>query len=122
MAIINSKIENVYPLTPMQEGMLFHSLLDTDSFEYILQDIFNMRMNPNTEFVKDALKLLSKRHEVLRTMFVHEKLKKPRQVVMTEREIECNFIDLSMEIWYTLQYLVYQKIIVKGENYVNKQC
>jgi non-ribosomal peptide synthase protein (TIGR01720 family) len=34
------QIEDIYPLSPMQEGMLFHSLYDPDSGEYIEQAIF----------------------------------------------------------------------------------
>ena len=30
-------VENIYPLSPMQEGMLFHSLLNPDSTEYYQQ-------------------------------------------------------------------------------------
>ena len=33
----DSEIEQIYPLTPMQEGMLFHALLDPDSTAYFEQ-------------------------------------------------------------------------------------
>lgn len=31
------KIQKVYPLTPMQEGMLYHAMLDPNSSSYFTQ-------------------------------------------------------------------------------------
>lgn len=31
------KIQKVYPLTPMQEGMLYHAMLDPESSSYFTQ-------------------------------------------------------------------------------------
>ena len=37
------EVENVYPLTPMQKGMLFHSLLDEASSSYFEQASFDLQ-------------------------------------------------------------------------------
>ena len=39
MLVLNSKIENIYSLTPLQEGMLFHYLNDQSSTAYVLQHV-----------------------------------------------------------------------------------
>ena len=95
MEIVNNKIENIYPLTPLQYGMLFHNLYETDSSAYIIQLEFKIYKNIDPEIIKKALKLLSAKYSVLRTLFVYEKVKDACQVVLKERELEFDYIDLS---------------------------
>ena len=38
----NNNIEHVYSLTPMQEGMLYHKLVDEQSTGYVLQTELRM--------------------------------------------------------------------------------
>ena len=98
MLVINKKIENVFPLSPLQEGMLFHSMLDPSSSQYVIQNTYTLKMNINKEAVGKALNLLSQRYSVLRTAFVYENMKKPRQIVMHEKEIL-----LIIHIWIHIQ-------------------
>ncbi|HII08744.1 MAG TPA: amino acid adenylation domain-containing protein [Methanosphaera sp.] len=95
MAIVNDKIQDVYGLTPLQEGMLYHNLSDDDSTAYVTQTVFRFNKNINTNMFKEALYLLSRRYDALRTMFVYEKLKEPKQIVLKDRKLECSIIDLS---------------------------
>lgn len=95
MAIVNDKIQDVYNLTPLQEGMLFHSLSDDDSTAYVVQEAYKMGLCYEIEALKEALHLLALRYDVLRTMFVYENLKEPKQIVLKDREIEVNVSDLS---------------------------
>ena len=48
MAKVNKNIENVYPLSPLQEGMLFHYLSDRNTTAYILQSLYNIKENFDT--------------------------------------------------------------------------
>ena len=95
MAKINKKIENVYPLTPLQEGMLFHNIFDPNSTAYILQDVLSFNYNIDSQYLTDALKLLSKRYSVLRTSFVYKGMKDIYQVVLRERIPEIKEYDFS---------------------------
>ena len=97
MAIVNDKIQDVYGLTPLQEGMLFHDLSDKESTAYVVQTVLKIEGSYDIKSFKDALDLLSARYDALRTMFVYEKLKEPKQIVLKEREVELNSIDLSKE-------------------------
>lgn len=62
-------IENMYKLTPMQKGMLFHSLLEPHSEVYFEQAKFEIQGAFYPEDFKRSLKYLMKRHAILRTNF-----------------------------------------------------
>ena len=93
--VVNASIENIYSLTSMQEGMLFHSIDNKRSSEYIVQNEFMMANDISVKKVKWVLKALALKHTVLRTAILYEELSKPRQVVLKERDIEFEEIDLS---------------------------
>jgi len=85
-----SNIEKIYRLTPMQEGMLFHNLLNVDSREYVIQSVYLYKGLLDAEFMRQSLSLLSLKHEVLRTAFTTTIQGKPWQVILRDREIELN--------------------------------
>ncbi|MDE6021610.1 MAG: AMP-binding protein, partial [Ruminococcus sp.] len=90
-----NKIQNIYSLTPMQEGMLFHYLQDTKTSEYVVQEVYITDKVLDESHIKAALELLSMRFDVMRTSIVYEKLKEPRQLVYKERNLEYSFEDIS---------------------------
>lgn len=77
-------IEDAYPLSPMQEGMLFHSLLAPTSGVYIDQLRFDLHGTLDIPAFAQAWQQVIARHPVLRTAFVWEGLEKPIQVVVRE--------------------------------------
>ncbi len=93
--IINSSIENIYSLTPLQEGMLYHSLADSESTGYVIQNVFSLSGIINEERTIQALNLIVMKHNALRTVIVYEKLSKPRQIVLKSKEAEYEKLDLS---------------------------
>ena len=95
MNTLNKKIEDIYPLTPMQEGMLFHALYEKENTAYIIQSSFKIKRFIDHEKMSDALNLLALSNSALRTFFVYEKVKAPCQVVLTERRPELKYTDLS---------------------------
>ncbi|WP_242838310.1 condensation domain-containing protein, partial [Ruminococcus flavefaciens] len=95
MSKINSKIENVYRLSPLQEGMLYYNLVDNSSSAYSLQNLLSVKYNMDHDILKQALSLLSERFSVLRTAFVYEGMKEILQVVLKNRDPEVNYIDIT---------------------------
>ena len=73
-------IEDAYPLSPMQEGMLFHSLLAPGSGIYILQVCCRLR-NLDVSVFAQVWQQLIDRHSILRSAFVWKNVEKPLQVV-----------------------------------------
>ena len=75
------QVEAVYPLTPTQRGLLFHSLLAPDSGVYGVQLVFELHGLLDSAAFDAAWQLLAARHAVLRTAFAWERLDAPLQVV-----------------------------------------
>ncbi|HEU0079607.1 MAG TPA: amino acid adenylation domain-containing protein, partial [Longimicrobiaceae bacterium] len=73
-------VDDVYPLTPMQEGMLFHCLYE-GAGAYIGQFGFTLDGELDARAFERAWQGVVDRHPVLRTAFSWEKAEKPLQVV-----------------------------------------
>src|SRR5581483_9089537 len=72
-------VEAVYPLSPLQHGMLFHSLLAPGSGVYVTQWTCVLTLDL-PRFLR-ACQQVMQRHSVLRTAFVWEGFHEPLQVV-----------------------------------------
>ncbi|HEX2092759.1 MAG TPA: amino acid adenylation domain-containing protein, partial [Longimicrobiaceae bacterium] len=80
-------VEDVYPLTPMQEGMLFHSLYAPDSGVYVGQFGFVLEGPLDARALERAWQGAVARHEALRASFAWEGLPRPVQVIRSEAEL-----------------------------------
>lgn len=85
--IKNKNIESIYPLSPMQQGMLFHTLYEPESGVYIEQFCLTLSGNLDITVLQQACVRVVKRHPVLRTLVVWEKQEKPLQVVCKQVEL-----------------------------------
>ncbi|MGD2085546.1 MAG: amino acid adenylation domain-containing protein [Candidatus Aminicenantes bacterium] len=87
-------IEDIYPLTPMQEGMLFHWLSAPTSSTYFDQLSYRLHGELHIDLVKKSLNQLVRRYDILRTAFIHEGVDRPVQVVLKHREVDFYYEDL----------------------------
>src|SRR5688572_6438112 len=76
------QVESIYPLSPMQQGMLFHSLSAPDSGVYFEQLSCELRGSLDLEAFRVAWQRVMDRHAILRTAFDWESLDEPVQVVL----------------------------------------
>jgi amino acid adenylation domain-containing protein len=74
-------VEDIYPLSPLQEGILFHILLERGSGAYVVHLKFIVDGEFDRAAFKRAWQKVVERHSVLRSSFVWEKVPKPLQVV-----------------------------------------
>ncbi|WP_432774041.1 non-ribosomal peptide synthase/polyketide synthase [Brevibacillus gelatini] len=88
-------IAKIYPLTPLQEGMLFHAVKDTGSSAYCLQMSATIQGDFHLPLFEQSLNKLVENYEVLRTVFVYQNLQRPRQVVFKERKVTVPFENIS---------------------------
>jgi len=91
-------IEDIYTLSPMQEGMLFHSLYDPTSTDNFLQMTYHIEGDLDIAGVEWSMNQLLARYEVLRSVFLSEGYETPLQVVLQEREIDFKYADLRSEL------------------------
>src|SRR4028119_2284308 len=75
------QIEDIYELSPMQQGMLFHTLAAPNSGMYFEQLSCTLQGNLDVSKFKQAWQQVVERHPILRTAFFWEGLEKPYQVV-----------------------------------------
>ncbi|MBN4003643.1 amino acid adenylation domain-containing protein [Nostoc sp. LPT] len=81
MGVKNKNIEDFYPLSPMQQGILYHSLAAPKSGNYFEQFSWTLQGKLNITAFHRAWQHIIERHSILRTCFVWEGLKEPVQVV-----------------------------------------
>jgi amino acid adenylation domain-containing protein/non-ribosomal peptide synthase protein (TIGR01720 family) len=87
------EIEDFYPLSPTQQGILYHTLFDADTGVYFqqLRTTFNARLDP--EAFMQAWRQVVNRHAILRSSFVYESVKEPIQVVRKNVKLPFEYYD-----------------------------
>ena len=91
----SDNVEAIYPLSPLQEGMLYHSISDPSSAVYLEQYICHFRGPFRPECLKAAWENALQRHDVLRTLVMWKRKDKPLQVVRKTVSLPWTEIDLS---------------------------
>ncbi|MGH3904698.1 MAG: amino acid adenylation domain-containing protein, partial [Pseudonocardiaceae bacterium] len=74
-------VEDIYPLTPLQAGMMFHSLVDTDSGAYVDQMCVQLSGVADPQALGTAWQRVVDRTPVLRSSVVWDGVDEPLQVV-----------------------------------------
>ncbi|GER90178.1 hypothetical protein KDW_43400 [Dictyobacter vulcani] len=87
------QIAAVYPLTPLQQGMLFHALYAPNSGDYIVQIGYRFKGNLNVAAFTAAWQQIIKRHDILRTVLVWDGLDEPMQVVHKQVALPFTLLD-----------------------------
>jgi amino acid adenylation domain-containing protein/non-ribosomal peptide synthase protein (TIGR01720 family) len=76
------ELQDVLPLAPLQEGLLFHAVYDQSATDvYTVQTSLELEGTIDAVRLKQACTLLLKRHSNLRARIVHEGLERPVQII-----------------------------------------
>ncbi|MEH1882694.1 non-ribosomal peptide synthetase [Nostoc sp.] len=82
-----NNIDDLYELSPMQQGMLFHSLYAPESEVYFEQLVCILQGELNFTGFIQAWKQVVARHPVLRSSFYWEEIEKPLQMVSKQVDL-----------------------------------
>ncbi len=92
--LTKENLKDIYPLSYMQEGMLFHALYDEGSLAYCYQYGQRVFEELDIKILEDSWNELLKRYDTLRTVFVYKNVPEPLQVVLKEQKVDFYFEDL----------------------------
>ncbi|NNE95749.1 MAG: amino acid adenylation domain-containing protein [Acidimicrobiales bacterium] len=88
-------VEDLYPLSPTQSGMLFQVLRDEDPELYFEQVRADLVGGVDPASLQAAFQQVTDRHPALRTAVVWQGLDQPLQVVRSKVDIEIDSIELA---------------------------
>jgi amino acid adenylation domain-containing protein len=93
---LNSDIEDLYPMSDIEKGMVFHTLKDPEARLYHDQMVHKWSI-PNFDrlLFERALSLMVDKHSILRTSFNLDKYEEPVQIINKSIHNNYNHFDIS---------------------------
>lgn len=89
------EIEKVVNLTPLQEGMLVHALMEPESQAYYEQLRISIRGDLDWNALQESFQLLVQRHETLRSNIYHKSASRSRLIVFKKRNTAITYENMT---------------------------
>nr|WP_279653365.1 condensation domain-containing protein [Pseudomonas morbosilactucae] len=90
-----ANVQDIYPLAPLQEGILYHHASAGQGDPYVMQAHFAFDHRPRLEAFAQALQAVIERHDILRTAVLWEGLETPLQVVWRQATLALQEVPLA---------------------------
>lgn len=91
-----SNIQDIYPLTPLQHGIVFESLRATAVDRYLWTAALAFERREQLDRFAAALQVLVERHDILRTALYWQGLREPVQVVWRKAPLQIEAISVEL--------------------------
>ncbi|KAF9109613.1 hypothetical protein BGX27_007414, partial [Mortierella sp. AM989] len=88
-------IQDIYALSPLQDGILFHHIMATKGDPYLLVAKMSFESRGYLDAYLDAVQKVVDRHDILRTAIMWENLSTPAQVVLREARLSVSELSLN---------------------------
>ncbi len=88
-------VEDVYRLSPLQEGILFDVVREKDYDPYFRQVSYTVEGDLNVGHVESAFNMLLEQHDILRANFNRFDAEEPFQIISKEKKIEFIYFDFE---------------------------
>ncbi|MBC8882368.1 condensation domain-containing protein, partial [Pseudomonas cerasi] len=83
-----ANVQDIYPLAPLQAGILYHHISAEQGDPYTLKALFGVSDRARLDAFSGALQGVINRHDILRTAVLWEDLDEPVQVVLRQAELQ----------------------------------
>ncbi len=92
--IISDQIDDVYPLTSIEKGMIFSSMLRPEEPVYYDQFVYNLQIH-STEAFEKAFELMVQKHPILRSKYYMQQFSDPLKIVEKSIDLPIDIEDIS---------------------------
>ncbi|MCC7249819.1 MAG: amino acid adenylation domain-containing protein, partial [Lysobacter sp.] len=90
-------LKDAYPLSPLQQGMLFHYLRDDGPDPYLIRTVLEFAVRDDLDAFLSGLQAVIDRHDILRTSLHWQGLAEPMQLVHREARLEVRTLSATFD-------------------------
>lgn len=92
----NNNVSDIYALAPVQKGMLYHYMVNSESEAYFGQICCDLNGVLNKKVFEEAWLVVINNNKILSTIYKWEEIKEPVQIVINNMDFKVNYIDMPL--------------------------